>query len=794
MMNLWNTWNRRAPNRRRRPAPLMLAGIASALLVGVPAVLIGGPSAASAVTANLPVDPNNIGVFPNRDFVNFVGYIGHHGQQALVEVTRPGVGVVGSAIGTVNNPNNDPLAVIFEVNHPGGICWGAGTPLQVTPDIQAGDVVSIKIPANPATGAPAANDATTVPDIYANDGVQNGTTLVVTGHIGPLVDRANMEQRIIEPALVDTVIGKRDIRAVPPVAPVLPGVLIPAANGGYSSMLQYDLDGPNTFRATYDFTLSGAQALANATIAANAGLGERAMAWELVDAAGNRQGVSISENGELGGPGMGGCPNGPLKSGPPGPTNAVAAPVPADPTAINVNWTPAVTNPGTPAILGYEVTAVAQTISATSEQIEIGRRILNPGANHTTLTGLLAGEIYDIEIVSISSVGKTFPAIHAIPAADVTPPTVSASPNGGSYPTAQQVTLTANEVGSQIFYTTDLSDPTTSLSATHYTVPISIGTTSTLMFAAFDPSNNVSSVVTEVYTITNDPTPAATSFTTSSVGLNQVTLNWAAADPVLPATSILNYKVDVFTSAAAPAPFRTDTFGNVLTANITSLTGDTPYWFTVSAKNNINPAFGPASARLGPLTPQGLVVANAGPDRTGLVRGTVVTLSGAGSTTPATYAWTQLVNGTSTPMPVGVDKVTVVTPNSINASFTLPLYKFPMANIPLTFRLTVTTANGVRTDDVVLTPASDVVTITSAKWKPGDLRVIGTTTTVGAIVTVRSAGGLVYGVAAVSAAVAPAVGGVYDFRLRVNVPPTNPLTVYVDSNRGGTAGPFTVSG
>ena len=86
----------------------MLAGIASALLVGVPAVLIGGPSAASAVTANLPVDPNNIGVFPNRDFVNFVGYIGHHGQQALVEVTRPGVGVVGSASCSMRVRNGAP--------------------------------------------------------------------------------------------------------------------------------------------------------------------------------------------------------------------------------------------------------------------------------------------------------------------------------------------------------------------------------------------------------------------------------------------------------------------------------------------------------------------------------------------------------------------------------------------------------------------------------------------------------------------------------------------------------------
>ena len=40
--------------------------------------------------------------------------------------------------------------------------------------------------------------------------------------------------------------------------------------------------------------------------------GERAMAWELADADGNRQGLTIAERGELGGPGWVGCPNGPL--------------------------------------------------------------------------------------------------------------------------------------------------------------------------------------------------------------------------------------------------------------------------------------------------------------------------------------------------------------------------------------------------------------------------------------------------------------------------------------------------
>ena len=157
--------------------------------------------------------------------------------------------------------------------------------------------------------------------------------------------------------------------------------------------------------------------------------------------------------------------------------------------------------PGTQPILGYRVRAVAQS-SSNNEQVEISKRIDNPGANSTTITGLAAGETYDIEVVSVSSVGETFPAVHASVVSDVTPPTVSASPAGGSYPVAQQVTVTASEQGSDIYYTTDGSDPVTGgeLSTPepqHYTGPITIEAATTLKFAAFDPSNNVSDTVTE---------------------------------------------------------------------------------------------------------------------------------------------------------------------------------------------------------------------------------------------------------------------------------------------------------
>ena len=130
------------------------------------------------------------------------------------------------------------------------------------------------------------------------------------------------------------------------------------------------------------------------------------------------------------------------------------------------------------------------------EQVEIGKRIANAAATGTTITGLSATETYDVEVVSVNSVGQTFPAVHAVPVTDVTPPTVTASPVGGSYATARNVTLTANEPGSDIYFTTDGTDPVVGdvldAGASLYTAPIPITVDTQLKFVAFDPASNVS--------------------------------------------------------------------------------------------------------------------------------------------------------------------------------------------------------------------------------------------------------------------------------------------------------------
>ncbi|WP_457962895.1 chitobiase/beta-hexosaminidase C-terminal domain-containing protein [Arthrobacter sp. D1-29] len=81
---------------------------------------------------------------------------------------------------------------------------------------------------------------------------------------------------------------------------------------------------------------------------------------------------------------------------------------------------------------------------------------------------------------------------------DATPPEVTVSPAAGTYPSGQQITLTANEA-STIYYTTNGSTPSTG--STKYTSPITLTGSMTLKYLAVDASNNASLVGTQAYTV-----------------------------------------------------------------------------------------------------------------------------------------------------------------------------------------------------------------------------------------------------------------------------------------------------
>jgi hypothetical protein len=81
---------------------------------------------------------------------------------------------------------------------------------------------------------------------------------------------------------------------------------------------------------------------------------------------------------------------------------------------------------------------------------------------------------------------------------DTTGPAVTALPPGGSYNTAQSVTLTADEAAT-IYYTTDGTIPTTSSPV--YSTPFLASDTTTLRFYGVDVLGNAGVIATEEYTI-----------------------------------------------------------------------------------------------------------------------------------------------------------------------------------------------------------------------------------------------------------------------------------------------------
>jgi hypothetical protein len=550
--------------------------VAAALVGGVAAL---GTAGTMVATAAPPAFPDNVVVFPDRDFVSVEGYQNHINETALVEVTRDGK-VIGSAKGVVAEGD-----VAFEINHPGGVCWGNDTGLNVTPDIRPGDKVAISFNGIEAGDTMTGNAYVTGDmELVANAaGVKN--TLVVRGYAGPSVNQAQMEQRIIQPDLVDTEIGRRDIRAVP-------GPLTPAPKGGYSSSLTFEGD---QFTATYVF-----QDAANALIASKADLGERAMSWQVEDADGNRQGLTIAEYGEAGGPGMGGCPAGPGDAGAPQPGSASIVRS-VDKTSVSVTWNPTDQIPTADAVTGFNVAAVQQSLSAEGDHTVLGKRT-SANATHAVISGLKPDQGYDVEVRSMAgdkmSQSYTVQAPSATDLGDVTPPELTASPGSTTEVNVTSSITLASELNSDIYYTIDgtpaVQGGLPSGTAKHYTAPIALSGPVTLHAVAFDRAGNFDTFTADYKPpVDTTPAPAAVSAITGSAGPASVTLSWAA-----PEAGVTGYGIQAYVGGVKSGTLKETT---AKTITINSLNPGTEYYFTVKAKNGTG--YGPESTPYGPLTP-----------------------------------------------------------------------------------------------------------------------------------------------------------------------------------------------
>lgn len=80
------------------------------------------------------------------------------------------------------------------------------------------------------------------------------------------------------------------------------------------------------------------------------------------------------------------------------------------------------------------------------------------------------------------------------------------SPAGGTYTTAQNVTISTTTSGASIRYTTNGTDPT-STSGTVYSGPVAISATSTLKAVAYKSGMTDSNITSAVYTISASPPP-----------------------------------------------------------------------------------------------------------------------------------------------------------------------------------------------------------------------------------------------------------------------------------------------
>ena len=107
---------------------------------------------------------------------------------------------------------------------------------------------------------------------------------------------------------------------------------------------------------------------------------------------------------------------------------------------------------------------------------------------------------------------------------DTTPPTTTASPTGGTYDSAQSVTLTCTDGSGfgcdKTYYTTDGTTPTTSSSV--YSSPINISVTTTLKFFSTDLASNSETVKTQVYTIDTTPPTGTITINSGAASTNSV--------------------------------------------------------------------------------------------------------------------------------------------------------------------------------------------------------------------------------------------------------------------------------
>jgi hypothetical protein len=567
--------------RTKRPArPRSMGLIAGAAVTAVVSGALVQGVALPAFAATPPVFPENILVFPNRDFVSLSGYQQTRpGQTATITVRRGGV-LTGEAQGTIALPTADATLPALEVNHPGGVCWGTGPGApNVTPDIKPGDVVDVAF-----SGGGSDSTVTQSPAVTGFTHALGSTQVVVNGTLnalgGPNGIPGQLEQRTIQPAFTTTAVVKRDVRAVL-------GPVVPDTTGSYSSGMTVTA---TTFTATYNFTLAS-----NADLMAQAAQGDmRANSWQTTDLAGNRQGMTLAEFGMSGGSMPGCSAQVPANTAPNAPANVGGT---SGDASLTATWDAATTIPDGSPVTGYVVEV--QAVGTAS----FLRSTVAAGVLSAPFTGLTNGTPYTIQVFATSAAGQgpagsggpvtPSPLPTTVPGA----PTIAAATAGNGNATVRWTAPVGRVPDS---YTVEATTGTTVT-----TVPVASGTATSTVVAGLTNGASYTFKVAAVNILGTGAMSAASNAVTPNAGPGAPTIGaattalvvnaqagqatavarWTAPAGTVPA--ITGYTVQVINAAGTQVGALRTAGATATSLTITGLVGGVPVRFKARATNTL---------------------------------------------------------------------------------------------------------------------------------------------------------------------------------------------------------------
>jgi hypothetical protein len=358
------------------------------------------------------------------------------------------------------------------------------------------------------------------------------------------------------------------------------------------------------------------------------------MSWQEEDADGNRQGLTIAEFGEGGGPGMGGCPAGPAdQASPAGTYSAVRS---TDKTQLAVTWTPPTPVAGGAAVTGYSVEAIAPADATTKASTTVGARTDASGTKATLKVDAAVAN-YTVEVRSLTGpkMGEPFTVAATAPtqgSADQAAPklTITPAPNPDLTVAVLTNTVTlASESGSDIYFTTK-GEPAVegglpTDTATLYTAPIPITVANTqVRVVAFDKAGNSDTGIGLFSP--GDATPvtlAAPSITAATAGQGSVKVDWTQI------TGATSYQVKVAPAPTGGQPAST----TARTQTIAGLTAGTEYTFSVTATDGTNTSVASNEMKATPTAVLARVVISTGKWKNADMRiqGTTDTAANAGT-------------------------------------------------------------------------------------------------------------------------------------------------------------------